>query len=171
MALMATTTALVSIEEYLSTVYEPEVDYVDGELEDRNVGGWDHSGLQARVMQLLFRIRRFYVRPELHIRVSATRIRIPDIAVYMSNPQEQIPTTAPFLVIEILSAEDRMDLVMRKLNDYSKMGCANIWLLNPRDKTAYRFDGKALTQVTDELSCAGCELTVSVAEIFSEDHP
>jgi hypothetical protein len=30
---------LVSVEEYLSTSYDPDCDYVDGELEDRNVGG------------------------------------------------------------------------------------------------------------------------------------
>jgi len=28
----------VSVEEYLHTVYEPDMDYVDGVLEDRNVG-------------------------------------------------------------------------------------------------------------------------------------
>jgi hypothetical protein len=31
-------TALVSVEEYLSSVYEPKCDYVDGEIEDRNGG-------------------------------------------------------------------------------------------------------------------------------------
>jgi hypothetical protein len=38
---------LVSIDEYLHTIYEPDCDYVDGELEDRNVGEKDHSKMQA----------------------------------------------------------------------------------------------------------------------------
>ena len=41
-------TTLVSVEEYLSSVYEPECDYVDGEIEDRNVGEKDHSKLGSK---------------------------------------------------------------------------------------------------------------------------
>ena len=37
----ATTT--VSIEEYLASSYEPDMDFVDGVLEDRNVGEEPHS--------------------------------------------------------------------------------------------------------------------------------
>jgi hypothetical protein len=37
---MATVTH-VSLDTYLRTVYEPDVDYVDGELEDRHVGDFD----------------------------------------------------------------------------------------------------------------------------------
>jgi hypothetical protein len=33
----------ISVEEYLSSVYEPECDYVDGQLEDRNAGDTDYS--------------------------------------------------------------------------------------------------------------------------------
>ena len=35
---MAAVKALVSVEEYPDTVYEPDCDYFDGELVDRNVG-------------------------------------------------------------------------------------------------------------------------------------
>jgi hypothetical protein len=41
-------TTLVSLEEYLSSVYEPECDYVDGEIEDRNVGEKDHSSFSSK---------------------------------------------------------------------------------------------------------------------------
>lgn len=45
---MATTPAArVSLEEYLNTNYEPDCDYVDGTLEDRNVGKQKHSQTQA----------------------------------------------------------------------------------------------------------------------------
>ncbi len=45
---MATAT-LVPVEEYLSTSYEPECDYVDGELQERNVGeGW-HAAVQMNL--------------------------------------------------------------------------------------------------------------------------
>ena len=32
----------VSVEEYLHSVYEPDLDYVDGRLEERNMGEFDH---------------------------------------------------------------------------------------------------------------------------------
>ena len=36
--------ARISLDEYLSTVYDPDCEYVDGELIERNMGESDHSG-------------------------------------------------------------------------------------------------------------------------------
>lgn len=35
---MATTPTLLSIEEYLRSSYHPDADFVDGEIEERNLG-------------------------------------------------------------------------------------------------------------------------------------
>jgi hypothetical protein len=40
------TPTLVSEEEYLHTSYEPDCEYVDGELVERNVGTLAHSRMQ-----------------------------------------------------------------------------------------------------------------------------
>ena len=40
----------VSVEEYLHSVYDPDVDYVDGVLEERSVGEWDHAWLQRTLL-------------------------------------------------------------------------------------------------------------------------
>ena len=98
-------TTLVSVEEYLSSVYEPDCDYVDGEIEDRNVGEKDHSKLQFRVQMLLSRVPGISIFPEVRIRLAPTRFRVPDVAVYLAEPAEQVFTTPPFLIIEILSPE------------------------------------------------------------------
>jgi len=37
----------VSVEEYLSTSYEPDCEYEDGVVVERNLGGFEHSFLQA----------------------------------------------------------------------------------------------------------------------------
>ena len=42
---MATTQ--VWLEKYLRTDYEPDFDYVDGELEERNAGEKEQSAVQA----------------------------------------------------------------------------------------------------------------------------
>ena len=40
---MATSTYL-SITEYLNTAYDPDLEYVDGQLVERNVGKWNTAG-------------------------------------------------------------------------------------------------------------------------------
>ena len=49
---------LISVTEYLATSYRPDVDYLDGQLVERNVGEFDHSRLQALLFDdyLAFRI-------------------------------------------------------------------------------------------------------------------
>jgi hypothetical protein len=47
-----TPTAIVSVEEYLNTDYSPDCDYVNGVLEDRNVGLKTHGRAQAAIFIL-----------------------------------------------------------------------------------------------------------------------
>ena len=76
---MATThptplTQLISVEEYLNTTYRPDVDYVDGEIEERNLGEFDHGDLQATISGML-RDRRedWGVRVVVETRTARTR--------------------------------------------------------------------------------------------------
>jgi Uma2 family endonuclease len=145
------TLPVVRVEEYLSTVYEPDCDYVDGELEDRNVGEKDHSKLQLRLQVLLSRIPEIHIFPEVRIRVAPTRFRVPDICVYPYEPDEQVFTTPPFLVIEILSPEDRMSRMMVKVSDYLQMGVLHIWMFDPRQKKAYWCDTDGIHEAKGRL--------------------
>ena len=45
--------ALVSVEEYLATSYDPDLEYVDGRLVERNVGEPDHGRLQLLIADAL----------------------------------------------------------------------------------------------------------------------
>jgi hypothetical protein len=40
---------LISLEEYLRTSYRPECDYVDGEVQARNVGQRRHAYAQGKI--------------------------------------------------------------------------------------------------------------------------
>ena len=68
--------------------------YVDGEIEDRNVGEKDHSKLQFRVQMLLSRVPGISIFPKVRIRVAPTRFRVPDVAVYLAEPAEQVFTNS-----------------------------------------------------------------------------
>src|SRR6266567_3918379 len=88
------TSALVSVEEYLNTSYDPDCDYVDGRVVERNWGELDHSDLQGEIV-VYFRMRRkqwgVHAFLEQRVQVSPTRFRIPDICVTAgAKPTEQI---------------------------------------------------------------------------------
>lgn len=156
---------LVSIEEYLTSVYDPDVDFVDGGLEDRYVGEKDHAKLQVRMLQLFGRLNpNWFVIIETRVRVSPTRFRVPDVCVYEHEPDEQVFTAPPLAVVEVLSPEDRMTRMHRKLEDYYAMGCRNIWILDPWDKKAFAYNGTATTEAHEKLSVGG--LAISLLEIF-----
>ena len=129
MSIMDATT-LISVEELFSG-YDPDMDYVDGELEDRNVGEKDHAKLQLRMARLLDNLSGWFVTIETRIKVSSSRFRVPDVCVYAQEPDEQVFKDPPLLVVEILSPEDRMSRMQRKIEDYYRMGCKNIWILDP----------------------------------------
>ncbi|HUA83113.1 MAG TPA: Uma2 family endonuclease [Bryobacteraceae bacterium] len=134
------TEALLSVEEYLATSYRPDCDYVDGRLEERNVGRRDHSNLQMVVSAYLYARRKEWgirVYPEQRIQVGPTRFRVPDVTVVLGEPSEQVFTKPPFLCIEILSPEDRLSRVEQRIDDFLKMGVAYVWLLHPETRRVY----------------------------------
>ena len=136
---MATTQ--VSLEEYLRTDYEPDCDYVDGELEERNVGEQEHSIVQAFFIKWLAKFEeqwRLEACPEIRLRVSPTRVRIAEVAILpLQRAFEAVLTRPPVAIIEVLSPEDRVSRYQQRLDDYRTMGVANIWVIDPMRHKAY----------------------------------
>ena len=144
---MATTTH-VPVEVYLCSSYEPDAEYVDGEIEERPMGEFDHASWQQAI-QMWFKQHEkewnIRVRPELRVQVAATRYRVPDVTVLdRDRPIEQIPTHPPVAVFEVLSPEDRFQRMKRKLEDYRAMGIPEIWVIDPQDSTFYRYEALQL---------------------------
>ena len=132
------TKTLVSLEEYLASSYEPDCDYVDGHIEERNLGEKPHGRLQGRLIVILTPLlpSGIEVIPELRVQVGANRFRVPDVCV-AEYSDEPIVTKPPLLCIEVLSPEDRVNRLKRKIDDYLKMGVPNVWVLDPATKQAY----------------------------------
>ena len=84
---METATHL-TIEEYLKTTYEPDADYIDGEIEERNVGEYDHNAVQKAIL--------FWFT----LREKEWRIRsIQERRTRLAQPVFASPTSASSLVI------------------------------------------------------------------------
>jgi Uma2 family endonuclease len=131
---------LISVEDYLATAYEPDCDFVDGHIEERNVGELSHSMVQLKVGAYLlahYGTGGEVVATECRIRVTSTRVRIPDVCFFLTNPGERVPTKPPFICIEILSPEDRMSRIEVRINDYLAMRVPYVWVLDPETKQAF----------------------------------
>src|SRR5580658_5344975 len=99
----------ISVEEYLNSSYEPDMEYVDGELVEINVGDPIHSLVQGRTVSALSRkYPNLIVLPEVRSRTYKTRFRLPDVAVVFSMPEGRFVNEPPYIAIEILSEDDRV---------------------------------------------------------------
>jgi len=164
---MATTA--VTVQDYLSTSYDPDCDYVDGEVLERNLGEFDHARLQGAIFAY------FYVRrhewgicavPEQRVQVSPTRFRVPDVCVVLGEPKGQIFRDPPFICIEVLSPEDRVSRVNEKVADYLQFGVPYVWILDPQTRKAWRCTPGAMVEVT-ELRTENPAMVVPLDELFA----
>jgi Uma2 family endonuclease len=161
---------LISVEEYLRTSYDPDVEYIDGVIEERNVGEREHSLVQSN---LIFFLRQKYpkvgVWPEWRSRTRETRFRVPDVCVTLSDPHTKILIEPAFLVIEILSDEDRMSRVLARLQEFAANGVPHIWLIDPQLQAMFVYRSGDLQEIKgDVIATADPELSLTRAEIFQE---
>lgn len=167
---MASTQALVSVEEYLKTSYSPDCDYVDGVVEERNWGERDHSWIQMKLIG--FFMARFSQTglapmPEWRFQTSPTRFRIPDVVVVRGKPDEQILTKPPLLCIEILSPEDRLSRVNVRIKEYLNFGVPAVWLIDPEEKKVWIYRPTGMEEASGTaLHVDGTDLDVPLSEIF-----
>jgi Uma2 family endonuclease len=163
------TAALISVDEYLSTSYRPDCDYVDGEVLERNLGDRDHASAQGEIFFYLRTrypqlLRRLFL--EQRVQVSAARFRIPDVCVLAEDaPVEQIVRTPPILCIEILSKEDTMTRIMVRVKDYFQMGVPVCWIIDPALRSAWIATPGNLAEPADGILRAG-EIEMSLAEVL-----
>jgi Uma2 family endonuclease len=164
-------TLQISLGEYLRTSYHPDCDYVDGEVQERNLGEFDHAAVQMFLGNWFFQHRQewnLHVLPEMRIRVSPTRVRIADLCL-MSRTQdvEQVLTRAPLAVIEILSPEDRIARYHHRLADYRQMGISNVWVIDPANQMGYNCTTAAWLPV-EELRAANTPIYFPLKDLWDE---
>lgn len=159
----------VALEQYLSSSYDPDLEFVDGALVERNVGDWLHSLLQRNIIVALSqKYPHIYAVPELRSKTTETSYRLPDVCVLLHPPATKYLIEAAHIAIEILSEDDSMSKTMEKLAEYEVKGVRNIWLLDPRLQQMSVYRSGALILVNgDTLSTDdGIELTRD--EIFRQ---
>lgn len=158
----------ISLDTYLHSHYEPDAEFVDGFVEERPMGEFDHASWQQALQRwFLLHEREWNIRarPELRVQVASARYRVPDVVVLdRALPIEQIVTRAPLAVFEILSPEDTMQRALHKLADYDTMGIAHIWVIDPTEPAFYRYAQGRLERTTD-FGAPGERIHFPMAEI------
>lgn len=162
---------LVSLEEYLASSYEPDCEYVDGEVIERNMGETDHGALQGLLTRWLLNRRKelgIYVFPETRTQISPTHFRVPDIAVTTRKIRGRVLTEPPFLCIEILSPEDRANRLEAKIDDYVNFGVAHVWVIDPGERRAWIYTREARREAVTFLTTRDPEIRLPLAELFGD---
>ena len=166
-----TSGTLASVTEYLAKTYHPDREYVDGVAVERNLGERDHSALETELIICLGSLRRrlgIHVFAEQLVQVSKDRFRVPDITVEAgAKPTELIFTTPPFLCIEVLSKDDSLVQMKRRVDDYLTFGVPYVWLIDPRERQAWSCTREKTIEVAGALTTSSPEILVPLAEMFS----
>ena len=169
---MATGT-LVSEAEYLGTSYQPDCEFEDGVLIERNGRTRQHSKVQT-MLAVYFGKRRkdwnIHVYTEVRFRVRAGKYLIPDLCVVQGmEPDADILTEPPLIWMEILSPEDRHVRVNRKVKEVLEFGAPYVWVIDPETLESELHTRAGHDTLTDgTLRIPDTEIVVPLANIFED---
>lgn len=164
----------IPVNEYLQTSYRPDCDYVDGEIEERNLGEQTHGLVQKMIAAIFTANRKVWgLRSitEQRVQIRPSRYRVPDVCVVSSSdPIAPILCTPPLLCVEVLSPEDRFQRIIVRAQEFQYMGVPNIWIVDPETRECWTMDsnGGAVPMMEDAFTLPGTPVRVTIADIFEE---
>ncbi len=179
---MATTTR-ISIDEFLAMPEtEPPSELIDGEIVQKPMANEDHGTLVAELIGLLGN----YLHASGEGRV-LTEVRhadrpdewvyLPDINVALGKRTTPRGSRAPVenivdFAIEVLSPDDRLSRVLRRIDLYLRAGTRLLWLVDPENRsiTVYRRAEQPVSHYAPEVIDAQPVLSgfaLDLAELFA----
>jgi Uma2 family endonuclease len=73
----------------------------------------------------------------------------------------------PFLCIEVLSPEDRLNRMQEKIDDYLRFGVRFVWVIDPYQRRAWIYSADAAGEIQDGLMrTADPEWIVPLTEVL-----
>lgn len=163
----------VPVEEYLSTEYEHDCEYVDGVIEERDMGEFEHAYVQG-LLTTLFNNHRadwgVYSLPEQRVQTQKRHFRVPDVCVLRTGSvREPILTHPPLLAIEIQSPDQALRRTEKKAAEYLAFGIEHVWVIDPYARVGYRATANGLELVRDGVfAISDSPIRLELAAIFAE---
>jgi Uma2 family endonuclease len=172
-----TTTATVSVEEYLNSPEYKYCEYLDGVIKDKYpvVGGAPlvsnvHGAVVFLVGEWFGKHKkewRVKCGTEVTTAVSPTRYRLPDVSVIPFGPMDEYQITPPLIAIEVLSPSNSGGDLLAKLEDYEQFGIQNVWVIDPATRTGKTCKGTAMTETT-HFAVPGTAIYLDLAQLFAQ---
>jgi Uma2 family endonuclease len=163
----------VSVEEYLSTGYEPDCEYDEGVIVERNLGEFEHSFLQT-ILAALFTNNMdgwgVFGLTEQRVQISPRKFLVPDVCVLrVGSLAEDILTYPPLIAIEIMSPEDTIRRAAKKAVEYLQFGIEYVWVIDPHARVAYHGAVSGLELVpSGELTVPQTPILIRISELFEK---
>jgi Uma2 family endonuclease len=163
----------VSVDEYLSMVFEHDCEYLDGVIEERDLGEFEHAYIQTLVAGIFLNHRNewgVYPIAEQRVQTQKTHFRVPDVTILREGtPRESILTRPPFLVIEVQSPDQTLRRTTEKAAEYLAFGIEHVWVVDPYARVGYRGTAQGLELVRiGELSIPGSPIRIVLEDLFAE---
>jgi Uma2 family endonuclease len=162
----------LSVEQYLRSSIRPDCDFVDGQVEERNVGEFEHAWLQKALMRIFLPQEEQWgvsLVQECRLQISESRFRVPDSMILKRGKTYRgVLHEAPLVCIEVLSPEDSWMKLRERLDDYLAIGVEHVWCFEPEAREARRYTANGFDRVTEpELIVPGTSIRVNIAAVFS----
>ena len=168
---MASGTALVSEQEYLSTNYKPACDYIDGVLRQKSMGTRKHGVIQSLLSYLIrMAFRDFQPASEVTVKIRTGKYFVPDLIVQRRDRiQDPYPTEPVHLCVEILSPEDRISETFAKCEEYHAWGVETAWVIDPEARRAWEYrKGQRPLEVSETGTLTAEDISISMSDLFSD---
>ena len=165
------TATQISLEQYLRTPFEPDAEYVGGEVQERNMGEYEHQIAQREIL-LWFHLQdkgwQTRTIQEQRTRFSNGNVRVPDVSVWKRDVPVQAVFDRPQLIaVEVLSAEDRHSWVQEKIDDYREFQVPNIWVVDPIKRLGWDCSDANWTR-KERFEIAGSPIYLDLRDLFKE---
>ncbi|HEX4229839.1 MAG TPA: Uma2 family endonuclease [Bryobacteraceae bacterium] len=165
------TSALMTVDEYLKLDVKPYCEYVDGVLYPKPVPGFLHGFVQLLLGSLLIvHAREFYASSEVRIKVRSGKYLLPGIAVVRPEDYESLyPAKPVFLCVDIASPDDRPGQLLAKCEEYHQWGVTHCWVIDPERRIAWIYDRDAeWLKLNESGTLIAGEIEIPLQEVFSQ---
>lgn len=171
----APTQLLISAEEYLTSSYRPDKEFINGVLVERGMPTPAHSALAMLVGAHFFALRHqfgYAVLPDCRTQIiERARYRIPDVMLCPKPvPKGRVCDVVPWVVIEVLSPDDTLSGTRARFLDYRGIGVSELVLMDPEECVAFRFEGGSLIETIFETQMlpTGAVVPFRSEELFAQ---
>ena len=163
------TGVLVPLADYLGHTPDPDCEYLEGRLVERNVGEISHGDAQGQTCAfVLFKAPGFWAGVEIRTQIRPDRFRIPDVVIVRGGrPRGRIITDPPEVAVEVLSPDDRAADIQEKIDEYLRFGVSAVWIIDPERQRAWIHTPEGAHEVMDGVlrNPAG-DLEVPLSAVF-----